>query len=213
MAKQYKLLIENFLNRGNNAGFAIRDIVKIVDNYKTTDFFKKAHKNIQKLIEKFASEDKPLRVLDIKTSKPIPGNSINNAEARGDEVSIEIVQEYAPHRTDNSQSILVCPCLLEIVEEGYPNLPKIPDSYYRKSKEYIEELEDEEGVVTPITFDNTRKSMQEGKLKNTEAFLQNKNIKIPTVKNKIPSNIVSKNIKIKESKDTLMDEYVKLLSE
>lgn len=210
MAKQFKLLIENFLNRGNNDGFAIRDIVKFAKNYKTSEYFKKLHNNIKKIIDQFASEDKPIRVLDIKTAETIPGNSINNAEARGHKVQIEIAQEYAPGKTDNSKSILVHPELLEIIESGYPNLPKMPDSYYYKSKEYIQDLsnENEEGEV----FSQTRQSDVNGVRKNSEVVLQNKNIKIPTVKNKVKSNIVSKNIKIQENHN-IMNDYIDILCE
>ena len=208
MAKQFKLLIENFLNRGNNGGFAIRDIVKFTKNYKTSEHFKKLHDNIKKIINQFVSEDKPIRVLDIKTAETIPGNSINNAGARGHEVWIEIAQEYAPGRTDNSKSILVHPELLEIIESGYPNLPKIPDSYYHKSKEYIQDLSDENEESD--VFTQTRQADVNGVRKNSETILQNKNIKIPTVKNKVKSNIVSKNIKIQENHN-IMDDYLDIL--
>lgn len=209
MAKQFKLLIENFMNRGNNDGFAIRDIVKFVKNLKSLEHYKKLHKNIQKIVDEWANDDKSIRIINIKTSKPIPGNSIANTDSRGDSIRIEIAQEYAPGRTDNSKSILVHPELLEISETGYPNLPKIPDSFYYKSKEYIKDLKDENNEQE--VFAQTRTSDVNGKRVNSETTLKNKNIKIPTVKNKIKSNVVSKNIKIQENYN-LMDEYIQILN-
>ncbi len=209
MAKQFKLLVENFLNRGNSDGFAIRDIVKLINNYKSSKHYKNMNKMLQKMLDDFASKDFPIRVIDIKTKNPIQGNSINNSESRGSEVRIEIAQEYAPHRTDNSKSILVHPDLLEIVDTNYPNLPKLPDSYYYKTKEYISNIENEDNEQE--VFTQTRQSDVKNKRQNTETYLQNKNIKIPTVKNKIKSNIVSKNMKIQENVN-LMEQYIQILN-
>lgn len=213
MAKQFKILLENFLNRGNNAGFAIRDIVKLSKNYKNSAFYKSMHDNVKKLLDDFLADDKIIRVIDIKTSGTIVGNSINNSEARGGSVLIEIAKEFAPHRTDNSKTILVHPDMLEIVEGDIPNLPTIPDSFFRKADITMQELAND-SIKDEKLINRTRKTEIDGKLQNSDSKLLNKNIKIKDFAKKKPSsNIVSTKAKIQESADNLMTDYINLLSE
>ena len=204
MSRFYHIL-ENFINYGNNDGFSIRDIVKFVKDYKSKDFYKHAVDDIKNRIDDMASSDKLIRVINIKTSEPIPGNSVTNDNSRGKGRLIEIAVEYAPHRTDNSKSISVCPCMLEIIKSDGINLPHQPSIFDKKYDEYFAKF----NGVDKKYF--RRQSEVHGKLQDMNLDLPTKNITISNSSNgKVSTNIVSDSVQYQEN--PLMESYLEELS-
>lgn len=205
MTKKFTAILENFINRGNNAGFSIRDVVKFVKNYKSNYFYKEAHPSIQKQIDEIANTDKRIRVINIKSSETIPGNSVVNDNSRGNGRLIEIAVEYAPYKTDNSKSVMIHPNMLEIIEADTPNLLPLPDAFNKKFDEYTKKFDSVDNKLY------RRQAEDKGVLKDLNLNNPTKNIQISNANNgKVKSNIVSDSVQHNEQ--PLMESYIEELT-
>ena len=179
MQKKFLTLVENHIVRNTNSGLLVGDVVKFVDNYKTKESFKDLPDAIKDAIVEITKSDKNLRVVNIKTKYPstAPADEIN----RGSCFYAEIAAELAPGFIDKQNKITVCTTLLQ-TDNNYPNLPKIPSSFRRKEKINMKPVpvtheENEENINAP--YNQTGKTQQGDKLKETEKDLPTKNTKLP----------------------------------
>ena len=206
MVKKFINLLESFIDRTNNGGYMARDIVKFVKNYKSTDFYKNSTGYIQKCIDDMADSGLNIRIIDIISVDPSYAKGLNNVEARGTKFNLLIGLEQTPSGfVDNSKAITVSPELVELVEQDGINMPKYPDKFLKKFKEYSGSIKDYEKFLD----------------KNNESHLRDLQTNFSMDKDKLTSinhNLPEKNIKItkesKESKDnnTLIESYVNILS-
>ena len=201
---KFNAILENFItNHNDNSNtISIRDIVKFIPKYKSSEFYKNSLAKEQ--IDYMAKGEYPIRVLNIKSKYPTNGNSVVNDNSRGFDKVAEIAIEYAPHRTDNSKSITVPVELLIPVLPDAPNMVKLSNKFDKRAQEYNKKFEDT--MVKNIR----NQSEVNGKLHDVNLNLPTKNIKISNSDNgKVETNIVSDNTTYSES--PLMESYIEEL--
>jgi hypothetical protein len=184
MQRKFLTLVENSIARFSNGGFLVGDVVKFAPSFKSKESFKELTDDVKKYITDFMKTDKPLRVVDIVTSKltPGPGNSDN----RGAKFSVVLATELAPGSFDLQNKVTV-PGDLLIADNPYPNLPPIANSLRKKEKINLKPVkpeEDEEVVNAP--YDQTLQSQIGDTVKRGDRSLGNVNVKIPSKSVKTP---------------------------
>lgn len=171
--KKFLKLVESVNTRLTTGGLLVGDVVKLVKNIKTTDFYKKCENEaVCKAIDDLCTTDKNIRVVAIKPK--YPSSQPGTTENRSGEFWAEVAVEIAPGYCDLQNRITICGNCVEPCS-SYPNLPDVPDSFKRKEKINIKPKpveEDEESAP----YAQTRKTQQGDKLAASDTSLPTKNV-------------------------------------
>lgn len=172
---KYLKLLEGALTRFQRSGFLIGDYIKLADDYKSMKVYKDMPPTMQEAIDNIAemSKNMNLRVSSIKNEYPsrAPGNEFNTNGT----VVVDIALDYGGGRFYNA--ITVPSDILKRLDYGI-NYAPLPDALTRDNQITIKP----EPVVMDAeseAYQQTRKTDQDGKLKDAEVTLKNKNEKIP----------------------------------
>lgn len=132
MEKKFDKIYESYVSRFTRGGFLTGDLVKVRDDFKTTDCYKDLHPELKAKLDDLIASDLNLRVSNIENKYPSsqPGNTDNS----NGEVYLTITQETSPGRYDGSYTF---PTSLFDPVDVYPNRMPIPDSLVRPNKTKI----------------------------------------------------------------------------
>lgn len=146
MEKKFNKIYESYVSRFTRGGFLTGDLVKVRDNYKSTEGYKQLSPEYQAKLDDLLASDLNLRVSGIENKYPSsqPGNTDNSSG----EFSITVSQETAPGRYDGFYQF---PDDIFEPVDVYPNRMPVPDSMVRPNGTKIDpdtlEYEDEESYV------------------------------------------------------------------
>lgn len=182
MEKKFDKIYESTVSRYTRGGFLTGDLVKVRDDYKSSEGFKKLHPDLQAKLNDLLSSDLNLRVSGIENKYPSgqPGNTDNS----NGEVVLTVSQETSPGRYDGFYTF---PTDIFEPVDVYPNRMPIPDSMVRPDKTKIDPdtLEYEAEYVGQNPFKSqteagyTPGDNQKQPAVGNDKQLHNKNIQIP----------------------------------
>tara|TARA_B100000214_G_C23910568_1_gene601088 strand:- start:329 stop:955 length:627 start_codon:yes stop_codon:yes gene_type:complete len=144
--KKFNKIYESYVSRYTRGGFLTGDLVKVRDNYKSTEGYKKMTPEYQAKLDDLISSDLNLRVSGIENKYPSdqPGNTDNSSG----EFSITVSQETAPGRYDGFYQF---PDDIFQPVDVYPNRMPVPNSMVRPNGTQIDpdtlEYEDEDSYI------------------------------------------------------------------
>lgn len=133
MEKKFNQIYESYVSRYTRGGFLTGDLVKVRDDYKSSDSFKKLHPDLQNKLNDLLSSDLNLRVSGIENK--YPSNQPGNTDNSNGEVVLTVSQETSPGRYDGFYTFPT-----DIFEpiDVYPNRMPVPDSMVRPNKTKID---------------------------------------------------------------------------
>lgn len=175
MKSKYLDLLENTQKRYQIGGYLMGDYVKFADNYKTTKCYKEMTPTMQQAVDGVADMGKEmnLRVVAVKNEYPsrAPGNEFN----MNGQTVLDIAIDYGGGRYYNAITV---PCdLVQRLDYGV-NYAPLPAALKRDNMVTLKP----EPVVMDAntdTYKQTRMTDQDGKLKDADDSLADKNEKIP----------------------------------
>ena len=127
MNSKFDTLFESNFNRFQGGGYLTGDVIKLKQDWESSDWAKKAPEQMVSKIRELAGSDKVLRVSAVKALRPAVNSSVDQA-MQVDDFHLDITQELAPGYYDGNYVTLP----QELVElDGDPTRPDIPDSFKR----------------------------------------------------------------------------------
>jgi hypothetical protein len=160
-------LYENVYQRFQNSGVLIGDVIKFKSDFKSSHEYKSLNPGVQKKIDELMKTDQHIRV--VSTKPKIPGSNASQPTVGYADVAIDT-------GGGRYTEFITIPIDIVEVQDFYPNLPPIPDSFTHKSKVNIkpEPVEDFKGHPTRQTDRGT------GRYMSTDTSLPTTNTSIPT---------------------------------
>jgi len=174
--KKFLKLYEGTINRYNNGGLLVGDIVKLKPGAINHPSFEGKEEE-RFLLKTLIDSDLNIRVVNIINKYPavMGANNTDNINPFGR--TVEIAQEIMPGRLYNKISV---PDEILVRVDYYPNLPPIPQSMKREDKTHIKPKE------IKATHANTEMSNKEINLGNTNVKLDYTPIAKPTTSMYLP---------------------------
>ena len=161
---KFNTLLEGTFSRFQGGGFLTGDIVKFKPDSMNNNWVKKQPQGLIEKLKEFTECDENIRVSCVKAIRSAPGGSIQQ-DNQVDDFYCDIVREKAPGLF--MDFITVPAELLEYQEIGI-NLPNVPDSQKRQTREDQKPVElEQENAEDPMTpYQQT--SISDGDLKLTD---------------------------------------------
>lgn len=126
MEKKFNKIYESYVSRYTRGGFLTGDLVKVRDDYKSSEGYKKLSPEYKAKLDDLISSDLNLRVSGIENK--YPSNQPGNTDNSSGEFSITVSQETAPGRYDGFYQF---PTDIFQEVDVYPNRMPVPDSMVR----------------------------------------------------------------------------------
>ena len=128
MNSKFDTIFESNFNRFQGGGFLTGDVIKLKQDWESSDWAKKAPEQMVAKIRELAGSDLTLRVSAVKPLRPAVNSSVDQALGV-DDFHLDITQELAPGYYNGNYVTLP----QELVElDGEPDRPAIPDSLKRE---------------------------------------------------------------------------------
>ncbi len=149
MEKKFNKIYESYVSRYTRGGFLTGDLVKVRNDFKSTDGYKKLTPEFKQALDDLMASDLNLRVSGIENKYPSaqPGNTDNSSG----EFSVTVSQETAPGRYDG---FFQFPDDIFEPVDVYPNRMPVPNSMVRPNGTEIDpdtlEYEDPGIGVDPL---------------------------------------------------------------
>jgi len=124
--KRNSIRFTNLTFRYTRGGFLTGDLVKVRDDYKSSEGYKKLSPEYKAKLDDLISSDLNLRVSGIENK--YPSNQPGNTDNSSGEFSITVSQETAPGRYDGFYQF---PTDIFQEVDVYPNRMPVPDSMVR----------------------------------------------------------------------------------
>jgi hypothetical protein len=124
--KKFNKIYESYVSRYTRGGFLTGDLVKVRDDYKSSEGYKKLSPEYKAKLDDLISSDLNLRVSGIENK--YPSNQPGNTDNSSGEFSITVSQETAPGRYDGFYQF---PTDIFQEVDVYPNRMPVPDSMVR----------------------------------------------------------------------------------
>lgn len=124
--KKFNKIYESYVSRYTRGGFLTGDLVKVRNDYKRSDGYRKLNPELQSKLDDLLSSDLNLRVSGIENK--YPSNQPGNTDNSNGEVSITISQETSPGRYDGFYTF---PDDIFEPVDVYPNRMPVPNSLVR----------------------------------------------------------------------------------
>ena len=126
MEKKFNKIYESYVSRYTRGGFLTGDLVKVRDDYKSSEGYKKLSPEYKAKLDDLISSDLNLRVSGIENK--YPSNQPGNTDNSSGEFSITVSQVTAPGRYDGFYQF---PTDIFQEVDVYPNRMPVPDSMVR----------------------------------------------------------------------------------
>jgi len=183
--KKFNKIYESYVSRYTRGGFLTGDLVKVRDDYKSSEGYKKLSPEYKAKLDDLIASDLNLRVSGIENK--YPSNQPGNTDNSSGEFSITVSQETAPGRYDGFYQF---PTDIFQEVDVYPNRMPVPDSMVRPNGTKIDPdtLEYEDSY---IGLDPLKSQVDAGYLPDSEKAvamgddreLKNTNVQIPNGNN------------------------------
>jgi hypothetical protein len=159
-------LYENVYQRYQNSGVVIGDVIKFKSDFKKSEEYKKLNPGVQAKIDELLKTDQHIRV--VSTKPKIPGSNATQPTVGYADIAIDT-------GGGRYTEFITIPIDIVEVQDFYPNLPPIPDSWKHQSKVNIkpEPVEDFKDHITRQTDRGT------GREVSTDTSLPDSNTSIP----------------------------------
>jgi hypothetical protein len=159
-------LYENVYQRYQNSGVLIGDVIKFKSDFKKSQEYKNLNPGVQKKIDDLLKTDQHIRV--VSTKPKIPGSNATQPTVGYADVAIDT-------GGGRYTEFITIPIDIVEVQDFYPNLPPIPDSWKHQSKVNIkpEPVEDFKDHPTRQTDRGT------GRYMSTDTNLPTTNTVLP----------------------------------
>jgi len=163
---KFLTIYENVYQRYQNSGVLIGDVIKFKADFKQSQEYKNLNPGVQKKIDDLIKTDQHIRI--VSTKPKIPGSNASQPTVGYADVAID-------NGGGRYTEFITIPIDIVEVQDFYPNLPPIPDSFNHKSRVNIkpEPVEDYKDHITRQTDRGT------GKVKPTDLTLPTSNTSIP----------------------------------
>jgi len=173
MNKKFLSVCESALTRFSRGGFLVGDVLKFVKAFEKHEEYKQLGSNVHDLIGEMLKTGLHVRVVGINDAAPAryPGNP----DTMTGSVVLNIALDNGGGRY--THYCTVPSCIVE-PENFYPNLPPMPDSVVRPDGTTLKPIEFKYNDTE--ASNQTLKSMQGDKLKDTNNTLPDKNVKFST---------------------------------
>lgn len=185
MEKKFNKIYESYVSRYTRGGFLTGDLVKVRDDYKSSEGYKKLSPEYKAKLDDLIASDLNLRVSGIENK--YPSNQPGNTDNSSGEFSITVSQETAPGRYDGFYQF---PTDIFQEVDVYPNRMPVPDSMVRPNGTKIDPdtLEYEDDYIGNSPF---KSQVDAGYLPDSEKAvamgddreLKNTNVQIPNGNN------------------------------
>ena len=130
MNSKFDTIFESNFNRYQGGGFLTGDVIKLKQDWESSDWAKKAPEQMVSRIKELAGSDLTLRVSAVKALRPSVNSDVNQASGV-DDFHLDVAQETAPGFY-NGNYVTLPQELVELKDDVTLNLPDIPDSMKRK---------------------------------------------------------------------------------
>ena len=129
---KFNKIYESYVSRYTRGGFLTGDLVKVRDDYESSEGYKKMSPEYKAKLDDLIASDLNLRVSGIENKYPSkqPGNTDNSSG----EFAVTVSQETAPGRYDGFYQF---PDDIFTPVDVYPNRMPVPDSMVRPNKTEI----------------------------------------------------------------------------
>jgi hypothetical protein len=131
--KKFNKIYESYVSRYTRGGFLTGDLVKVRDDFKSTEGYKKLSPEYRAKLDELLASDLNLRVSGIENK--YPSNQPGNTDNSSGEFAVTVSQETAPGRYDGFYQF---PDDIFQPVDVYPNRMPVPDSFVRPNKTKID---------------------------------------------------------------------------
>lgn len=132
MNSKFDTIFESNFNRYQGGGYLTGDVIKLKQDWESSDWAKKAPAHMVSRIKELAASDLTLRVSAVKALRPSVNSSIDQATGV-DDFHLDVTQETAPGHY-NGNYVTLPQELVELKDDVTLNLPDIPDSLKREEE-------------------------------------------------------------------------------
>lgn len=129
MNSKFDTIFESNFNRYQGGGFLTGDVIKLKQDWESSDWAKKAPEQMVSKIRELAGSDLTLRVSAVKALRPAVNSSVDQALGV-DDFHLDVTQELAPGYY-NGNYVTLPQELVELDDDVDLNLPDVPDSLKR----------------------------------------------------------------------------------
>jgi hypothetical protein len=131
--KKFNKIYESYVSRYTRGGFLTGDLVKVRDDYKSSEGYKKLSPEYKAKLDDLLASDLNLRVSGIENK--YPSNQPGNTDNSSGEFSVTVSQETAPGRYDGFYQF---PDDIFEPVDVYPNRMPVPNSMVRPNGTQID---------------------------------------------------------------------------
>jgi hypothetical protein len=130
MNSKFDTIFESNFNRYQGGGFLTGDVIKLKQDWESSEWAKKAPEQMVSKIKELAGSDLVLRVSAVKALRPSVNSDVNQASGV-DDFHLDVTQELAPGFY-NGNYVTLPQELVELEDDVTLNLPEVPDSMKRE---------------------------------------------------------------------------------
>lgn len=169
MGKKFDKIYESVIHRYQAGGFLTGDVVNFKKGYKSSDFYKTMHPEMQQQLEDLINSELNLVVTQVGYDSP--GDSSGNQFKTSEDAVITVAGDHGGGRTYGQITVPAEILELDSESDGI-NLPKIPQKFRRESPGYEkgEKYKRDPKFITNVSDKATGKGND--KVKNTPTNLK-----------------------------------------